>query len=103
MQIEMTLLHNLAMCASRRHAELNITPKFLCGSLIGEIDLSPILIEISDILLSSSRVVMVRSSVWPSFNFKKLSFIHIRMSAKQASIRDIASHLDVTSNSSNAI
>ena len=39
--------------------------------------------------LSFSRVVMIRGSGLSSFNFKKLSFIHIRMFATQASIRDI--------------
>ena len=97
------IIINLATCASRQHVESNITPKFLGGSSLGEIDWSPTLIDISDILLSSSRVVMIRSSVLSSFNFKKLSFIHIRMSATQASIRDIASHLDVTSDGLNAI
>ena len=41
----------------------NITLKFLGGSSLGETDWSPIFIDISDILLSSSRVVMIRSSV----------------------------------------
>ena len=102
-RLKLILLHNLAMCASRQHVESNITPKFLGGSSLGEIDWSPTLIDISDILLSSSRVVMIRSSVLSSFNFKKLSFIQIRMSATQASIRDIASHLDITSDGLNAI
>ena len=47
-----------------------------------ESDRSLTLIDISDILLSSSRGVMIRSSVLSSFNFKKLSFIHIRMPPK---------------------
>ena len=67
------------MCASIQHVESNITPKFLGGSSLGEIDWSPTLIDISDILLSSSWVVMIRRSVLSSFNFKKLSFIHIRI------------------------
>ena len=96
-RLKLMLLHNLATCASRQHVELNITPKFLGGSSLGKIDWSPTLIDISDILLSSSRLVMIRSSILSSFNFTKLSFIHIRMSPTQASIRDIASNLDVTS------
>ena len=86
------LLHNLAMCASREHVESNITPKFLGGSSPGGIEWSPTLIDISDILLSSSRLLMSRISFLSSFNFRKLSFMHIRMSATQASFRDIASH-----------
>ena len=62
-RLKLILLHNLAMCESRQHVESNITPKFLGGSSLGEIDWSPTLIDISDILLSSSRVVMIRSSV----------------------------------------
>ena len=59
-RLKLILLHNLAMCASRQHVESKITPKFLGGSLLGEIDWSPTLIDLSDILLSSSRVVMTR-------------------------------------------
>ena len=102
-RLKLIPLHSSATCASSQHVESNITPKFLGGSSLGEIDWSPTLIDISDILLSSSRVVMIRSSVLLSFNFKKLSFIHISMSATQASIRHIASHLDVMSNGLNAI
>ena len=90
------------MCASKQHVESNITPKFLGGSALVEIDWSPNLSDISDILLSSSCVVMIRSSILSSFNFKKLSFSHIRMSAAEASIRDIVSYLDVTSDGLNA-
>ena len=48
------LLHNLATCASRQHVESNITPKFLGGSSLGEIDWSPTLIDISDICPSDN-------------------------------------------------
>ena len=66
-------------------------------------DWSPTLIDVSDILLSSSRVIIIRSSVFSSFNLKKVSLIHIPIFATQASIRDKASYLDVTSDSLNAI
>ena len=74
-----------------------------CWIIIGEIEWSPTLIDISDILLNSSRFVMIWNSILSSFNFKKLTFMHIRMSVAQGSIRDIASYLDVTSDGSSAL
>ena len=64
---------------------------------------SPTLIDICDILLTYPCVVMIRISVLLSFDFKKLPFIHTRVSATQASICDIASYLDVLSDGLNAI
>ena len=83
-RLKFILLHNLA---PRQHVESNITPTCLGGLSLGEIVRSPTLIDISDILLSSSLVVMIRISVLSSFNFNKLWFIHIRISAMLSSIR----------------
>ena len=59
--------------------------------------------DIYDILLTYPCVVMIRISVLSSFDLKKSPFIHTRVSATQASICDIASYLDVSSDGLNAI
>ena len=102
-RFKLILIHNLAMRASRQHVASNITLKFVGGSTLGEIDGSPTLIDISDILMSYLRVVMIKSSVLSSFNSQKVSFIHICMSSMQVSLLGISSYLDVTSDGLNVI
>ena len=85
-RLKLILLRNLT-CASRQRLESYTTLSFLVdhhlerstGRLINdrEIDWSKNLIGISDILLNSPCVVMIKSSILSSFNFKKVSFSHI--------------------------
>ena len=82
-RLKWILRHNSAMCAPRQHVESNITLRFLGGSSLGEIEWSPTLIDISDILLSSLRVIMIISSVLSSFDFKKLSFREVKSRGTQ--------------------
>ena len=89
--IKIDISAQLSNMASRQYVESKITPWFVGGSLFGQIEWSPSLIDISRLSFNFSSVVMIKSSVLSSFNLKKLFFIHIRMSAKHESIGDMAS------------